>query len=344
MIKQPDMRAAIQEEMRAAFPVAEERVADFYAMQAYHLGWRDVHLQPATLDPGKLLRPQLALLACQAVGGDPAHALPLAAGIQLIHDFSLIHDDIEDQSDTRRGRITVWRQWGLAHGINVGDGMFVVAHLALHRLTRVGVAPVVALEVLHRFDQTILTICEGQFLDLRFEGNLGICEDDYLAMIERKTAALISSSAGLGAMVGQAEPETVAALFDFGRALGLSFQIQDDVLGIWGDPIQTGKPAAADIYRRKVSLPIVHALRSAVDTSALQRVYRQEHVDASDVALVLEVLERAGSRHYAEQRAASFHRDALAALNRVKVGASPEARAALEEIRNLTTMLLGRKS
>src|SRR5262245_39973061 len=190
-MNQSDTRISIQAAMRAAFPQAEARVARFYAMQEYQLGWRDEQLAPAHVDPGKLLRPQLTLLACRVAGGDPQQALPLAAAIQLIHDFSLIHDDIEDNSDTRRGRPTVWKLWGLAQGINTGDGMFVVAHLALHQLVQAGVPAEVTLDVLKRFDQTILALCEGQFLDLSFEGNLTIGEADYLAMISGKTATLL---------------------------------------------------------------------------------------------------------------------------------------------------------
>src|SRR5919205_4345222 len=120
-MSQPDIRTSIQAAMRAAFPAAEARVAQFYAMQEYQLGWRDEQLAPASVDPGKLLPPQLTLLACRAAGGDPRQALPLAAAIQLIHDFSLIHDDIEDNSATRRGRSTIWKLWGLAQGVNTGD-------------------------------------------------------------------------------------------------------------------------------------------------------------------------------------------------------------------------------
>src|SRR5215211_6954985 len=242
-MNQVDIRIDIQAAMRAAFPEVQARVAQFYAMQEYQLGWRDEQLAPTHVDPGKLLRPQLTLLACRVAGGDPRRALPLAAGIQLIHDFSLIHDDIEDNSDTRRGRPTVWKLWGLAQGINTGDGMFVVAHLALHQLSQAGTPADVTLEVLKRFDQTILTICEGQFLDLSFEGNLQISEADYLTMISRKTAALSAAAAGLGAIIGGADATTAQALFDFGQNLGLAFQVQDDVLGIWGDPAMTGKPA-----------------------------------------------------------------------------------------------------
>lgn len=339
-----DVRTTIQQAMRVAFPAAEARVARFYAMQEYHLGWRDLDLQPAAFDPGKLLRPQLALLACQAVGGAFAQALPLAAGIQLIHDFSLIHDDIEDQSDTRRGRITVWKQWGIAQGINAGDGMFVLAHLALHRLVDTGTPPAVALDVLHRFDQTILTICEGQFLDLSFEGDLQIAEDDYLAMIRRKTAVLIAAAAGLGGIVGGADAATVAALFAFGENLGLAFQVQDDVLGVWGDPEVTGKPYAADLYRRKLSLPVIHALRCAADRAELEAIYRQAEVGDAEVTRALAVLAAAGSRSYTEATAAGFHARALEALDQVRPGSTEEARAALAKIRAIAEGLVGRQS
>jgi geranylgeranyl diphosphate synthase type I len=278
------------------------------------------------------------------VGGDPALALPLAAGIQLIHDFSLIHDDIEDNSDTRRGRTTVWKQWGLAQGLNAGDGMFVVAHLALHRMAEIGVPPGVVLEVLHRFDQTILTICEGQYLDLSFEGNLAIGEDDYLAMIARKTAALIAAAAGLGAIVGGADLESARALFDFGQNLGLAFQIQDDVLGIWGDPEVTGKPRAADIYRRKLSLPIAHALRHSDQRQALADIYCQSEVSDDDAGRALQILEGAGSRGYSEGVAAHFHHAALVAIGQVRPNGNTETNTALDHIRAMAEGLLGRQA
>jgi len=338
-MKHSDERTAIEAAMRAAFPPVDERVARFYAMQEYHLGWRDEELHPATFDPGKLLRPRLCLLSCRAVGGDPRDALPLAAAIQLIHDFSLIHDDIQDQSDTRRGRPTVWKLWGLAQGINTGDGMFTVAHLSLHRLALTSLPAATILDVLRRFDETILTICEGQFLDLSYEGNLEIDEAAYLAMIERKTAALIAASAELGALVGGADEETIQALFDFGRALGLAFQIEDDVLGIWGDPAVTGKPFAADLYRRKLSLPVIHALTTSPDRERLMSLYAQATLDDDAVHQALAILDAAGSRVYAEAAAAAYHGEAFAALDRAHGDA-----AALEELRAIATSLLGRRA
>jgi geranylgeranyl diphosphate synthase type I len=330
----------IQHHMRAAFPNAEARVARFYAMQEYQLGWRDELLQPASYDPGKLLRPRLSLMACRAVGGDPRRALPLAAAIQLVHDFSLIHDDIEDNSATRRGRPTVWTVWGLAQGINTGDGMLIVAHLALHQLVDEGVDTALALEIIRRFDQTILTVCEGQFLDLSYEGNLDISEADYLAMIRRKTAALIAAAAGLGAILGGADTTTAQAMFDFGQNLGLAFQIQDDVLGIWGEPELTGKPAAADLHRRKLSLPVIHTLQQSPRRAELAQLYRRPSDDGEDVRPMLEILDGVETRLYTEQLAASFHQQALDALDSVRSG----NRATLAELRAIATGLLGRKT
>ena len=335
--------AIIQRAMRDAFPSAEAKVARFYAMQEYHLGWRDLELRAAAADPGKLIRPQLALLACEAVGGDAQQALPLAASIQLAHDFTLLHDDIQDNSDLRRGRVTVWKQWGLAQGINAGDGMLLIAHLALYQLADADVPPTIVLEVARRFDRTVLDVCEGQFLDISFEGRLSIDEDDYLGMIGRKTAALIAGATSLGALVGGAEPVSVEAMADFGWNLGLAFQIQDDVLGIWGDPSRTGKPYAADLLQRKVSLPIIRALRYEPAGSVLRQVYRQPALDGQAIADALDALAMTDARRSCEALAAAYHQQALAALERVSISDDPSALAALEQLHMITAGLLGRQ-
>ncbi len=341
---QADSRVMIQRAMRAVFPEVEERVARFYHMQEYHLGWRDEQLAPTESDPGKLIRPQLVLLACQAAGGDPAQALPLAAGVQLLHDFSLIHDDIEDNSDTRRGRATVWSLWGLAQGINAGDGMFVLAHLAIHRLSEAGVAPERTLAVLRRFDEVILEVCEGQFLDISFEGTLSVTPEDYIAMIGRKTATLIAGACELGAMVAGAPPATVAALGTFGKSVGLAFQIEDDILGVWGDPAVTGKPRAADLYRRKLSLPVVHALANSPARDELARVYSAGEMDDAAVATALAALDAAGSRAYCAEVAAGYHTAAFAALDQLGAADTPAAEAARSKLRALAESLIGRQA
>jgi geranylgeranyl diphosphate synthase, type I len=335
-----EIQSTIQEAMRSAFPNAERSFADFYAMQEYHLGWLDSNLRPVASTPGKLLRPQLVLLACRAVGGDVARALPLAASIQLIHDFTLIHDDIEDYSETRRGRTTVWKQWGLAHGVNAGDGMFALAHLALHQLSDAGAPAAIVLELLKCFDQAILLICEGQYLDLSFEGKLLIGETDYLKMIGRKTAALFSAASGMGGMVGGADPENVLALFAFGHNLGLAFQIQDDILGIWGSARVTGKISAADLYRRKVSLPIIHALRHSHNRAELAAIYRQDQLSESDILRALAILDAAGSRDHAEALAISYHATAVRALEAISTSGSAAEEAALAQLHGIADRAL----
>lgn len=339
-MKLSEIRKLVQEEMRAAFPAFEQRLFPFYAMQEYHLGWRNQQLEAEYSDPGKLLRPYLTMLACQAAGSDADMALPLAAGIQLIHDFSLIHDDIEDNSDLRRGRTTLWKIWGLAQGINAGDGMLLIAHMAVQRLSKRGVPAELVLAILQRFDQIILTVCEGQYLDLSYEGRLDISEEDYLAMIKRKTAALISACTGLGAMLGGAGPNLEQTLFRFGENLGLSFQIEDDILGIWGDPEETGKPFAADLVQRKLSIPIIQALSDARVGAELGRLYRMPALEEGQLRAMLELLEQAGSRAYTEQLAARYHKKTLSTLDEAQAVA-PEAIANMREI---THMLIGRKS
>jgi geranylgeranyl diphosphate synthase type I len=218
-------------------------------------------------------------------------ALPLAAGIELIHNFTLIHDDIQDVSPLRRGRATVWNLWGLAHGITAGDSLFALAHLAVHRLQAVGVPAPVVLEVLQRLDETILAVCEGQYLDCSYEGNLSITEDDYLSMTCRKTSTLIGTAISTGALVGGSDSTTAQALYNFGVNLGMAFQLQDDILGIWGDPKATGKPAAADLARRKVTLPIIRALRDSGQRQALTDLYRKDAIADADVQAMLAILD-----------------------------------------------------
>ena len=330
----------IRSAMQAAFPTPDEpALRSYYHLMEYHLGWRDEQLALAPADAGKLIRPQLVLLACRALGGADAQALPLAAGIQLLHDFSLIHDDIEDHSAQRRGRATVWKLWGLEIGINVGDGMFAVAHRALHGLADVGVAPPTVLAVLRGFEEAILRMCEGQHLDMTGEGRFDIDEARYLRMIRGKTAALLAAAAGLGARLATDDAAQIEAMADFGEALGMGFQMQDDLLDIWGDPQRTGKPAAADLLQRKMSLPMVHAYAHAPSRQGeIERIYRQERVEAADVQTLMAILDEAGSRTHVANLARREHERALAALASVK----PADGEALGALRGLTESLLNR--
>lgn len=335
--QEPD---AVRTAMTQVFPAHDERVALFYQMQEYHLGWRNEALTPTSADSGKLIRPHLCRLACEVVGGEVARAEPLAAAIQLLHDFTLIHDDIQDHSATRRGRPTVWNLWGVSQGINTGDGMFTLAQQSVLRLVDVGVSASVVVEIARRFNETVLHICEGQYLDMSFEDRLDITEADYLAMISRKTAALIAAATSLGAVLGEADANQAMTLFDFGESLGLAFQIEDDILGIWGAEGDTGKPEAHDLWGRKKSLPVIHALSHAdLDEGAtLRRIYTQPELSAADVTMILTILTHTGSRGYSEGVARFYHEAAVAALDKLRAVNI----AALAEMRQTTAKLLGR--
>ena len=307
-------------------------VPDFYAMMRYHLGWLDENLEPIDGPKGKRLRPVLCLLACEAVGGDLEIALPAAAAIELIHNFSLIHDDIEDNSPTRRHRPTVWTLWGEPQAINCGDGMFAAAILKIGRLCDRGVPASRVLDAERILVDTCLALTEGQYMDMTFEASMEIGIDRYLLMIQNKSAALISCAVQLGALLGGADPETVCACAQFGENLGMAFQVIDDILGVWGAEDVTGKSASTDILTRKKSLPVVYALQNA----ELRAIYAQDEMGALDVAQVVAILEREGARAFAERVAGEYSTAALDLLEQANLEAS--ARQAIEDLaRSLLT-------
>jgi len=321
----------IEAEMQACLSSSDPALSGYYGMLAYHLGWADEQFAPAPAWPssGKRMRPLLCVLVCQAAQGDPRQALSAAAGIELLHNFSLIHDDIEDNSPTRRGRPAVWKLWGVPQAINSGDGMFTLAHMAMDRLRLSGVPPERVLDVRDVFDRACLALTHGQYLDMSFESRERVSVDEYLHMISSKTAALIGASAALGATL--ASSRAVTQYEAFGRELGLAFQIQDDILGIWGEEALTGKSAESDVAARKKSLPAVYALERSEKFRAL---YAAREVD---VPAAIAEMDAVGARTFAEQAARSHHERAMEALR--ASGASGDASRALYE---LAESLLGR--
>jgi geranylgeranyl diphosphate synthase type I len=325
---------AVEAEMRAVVCAPTPEVHDFYAYLHYHLGWTDEQLRPVKGRAGKRLRPLFCLLSCAACGGDWQRALPAAAAVELLHNFSLVHDDIEDSDATRRGRPTLWRLWSLPQALNAGDALFALAHQALLRLTERGVPAenvVAAVEIL---DRTCLRLTEGQFLDIGFEGRTGVSVEEYLQMIAGKTAALVAASCELGALVAAAPQARSALLCAFGHHLGLAFQVQDDLLGLWGDPAVTGKPVGADLLRRKKTLPLVHGL---THSPALRALLAQPELSPADCARALELLEATGSHAWAQEQAEEYMRQALAALD-----AADLRTPAADSLRGLALGLLNR--
>ncbi len=295
-----------------------------YGMLRYHLGWADADFQPVQVETGKRLRPIFLLLACEAQGGAWQPALPAAAAVELLHNFSLIHDDIEDRDTSRRGRPTLWTLWGEAQAINAGDALFALGYQALFGLWEAGVPPERIRSVQTRYNETVLRLTEGQCRDIAFESQSTVDEAAYVQMIEGKTAALLGLSCELGGLIAGAPAGQTTALREFGEALGLAFQMEDDHLGLWGDPARTGKAAGADLLRRKKTLPILHGLAHSAEFRAL---LARPTLDEHDVATGLALLEATGSRTHTLERAATYHAQALTALTRA--GGSGEAQTAL---------------
>jgi geranylgeranyl diphosphate synthase type I len=322
----------VEAEMQELLASPEPALARHYGMMQYHMGWLDAELRPTDAPVGKRLRPLLCLLACAAAGGDPGQAVPAAAGLELLHNFSLIHDDIEDDSPTRRHRPTVWKQFGISQALNAGDALFSLAHLALHRLAGRGVPASIALKVLHAFDETCVALTEGQFLDMLFEDRLDVTPAEYFRMTRGKTAALLAAAPYIGALIANATPDAVDAYRRFGAALGLAFQLQDDLLGIWGDEVLTGKSAAGDILSKKKTLPVVYALAHDQVGPELRRLYAGPPFTPADLPGILALLKAAGARAYVEAQVRQATAETHEALRAAKSYAAPEAHALLGEL------------
>jgi len=267
-------------------------------MIRYHFGYD----APGKLKSGKRLRPQLLLRTALEEGGRLDCALDAAVAIEILHNYSLVHDDIEDGDELRHGRTTIWARFGVAQGINAGDALCAISYLTLlHEEAVVPNNRVV--EMLHVLHAANLLMCEGQALDISFETSSLVSMPQYLEMIAGKTGALFAASCELGAIAAGANSARADAYAQLGRAYGLAFQIRDDVLGTWGTTDVTGKPSGADIARRKWSFPVVWALGTppSPERDIVARAYaRNARLDAEGVANVIAALERLGARDAAD--------------------------------------------
>ncbi len=287
----------------------------------YHMGWQDEHGHQCRKESGKFIRSTLCLLSCQAVGGTTSQAIPAAAAVELVHNFSLIHDDIEDASYERHHRPTVWRLWGESQAINAGDAMFTLACLALVRLKEKGIAVEKIVKCAEVLSRACLELCEGQYLDMEYENRLDMTVEDYIGMAARKTAELFAASASLGAYLGSEDGELVDFFRLLGRELGMVFQIHDDILGIWGARETVGK-SAGDILHRKKTLPVAYGLQSSKGTARerLRKLYSRESITGEDIKEVTKILDDLGAREYAETVARQYCHKALAHLDATGLG------------------------
>jgi geranylgeranyl diphosphate synthase, type I len=302
----------------------ERLAAPMDTVAAYHFGWIDAAGRSVDGDGGKAVRPALALLSAEVAGGAPETGIPGAVAVELVHNFSLLHDDLMDGDEQRRHRDTVWKVHGPAQAILVGDALFALANEILLELGTPEAA-----RAARRLTTATRRLIDGQAQDISFEHRDRVTVEECLEMEGNKTGALLSCAVSIGAVLGGADERTADALESYGHHLGLAFQAVDDLLGIWGDPRSTGKRTWSDLRQRKKSLPVVAAL--AAQGPAARRLAELltadtkrppadgEDFDEAEFAARAALIEEAGGREWTAQEARRRYATAIAALDSVRM-------------------------
>lgn len=329
-----EMLPAIEQELQRQIKRAlRPETQPFYDMLTYHMGWTGEGWGAAAR--GKRIRPLVVLLVDSSCGDEWLRAVSPAAAVEIIHNFSLVHDDIEDNSPTRRGRRTLWMIHGVPMATNAGDALFSIANQAVLDASAHYPADTVlrAASTLH---DTCVALTLGQYLDMSYEQRTDLTVDDYWPMVEGKTAALLSAAARIGAVLGGASDRTIGHYADFGRQLGLAFQVQDDILGIWGDEHATGKSAAGDLVEGKNSLPVLYGIGRR---SAFAKRWAESPIEQDETQAVAQLLKDEGAYDYCLLEAERLTGMALASLR----AAEPKGQAG-EALSELANQLLRREA
>lgn len=307
--------------------------AFIHGVISYHFGWVDQNFKPVEFERGKMLRPTLCLLVFDALTGDYKDALPVAASLEMIHNFTLIHDDIEDNDLERRGRPTAWSIWGKPLAINVGDFLYTLAFNCMYQLDRNKFASEKIFSVQHLINNHCLDLTMGQDLDLRFEQIQDVSTDMYIDMVYKKTGALLEAAILSGAMLGTSDEQVIHYYRQFAQNIGIAFQVRDDILGIWGDTSKTGKSTDNDLRRKKKTLPVIYMLNKVTGQrhKELRQLYASaELLSDAQVEFVRECLEGVDAYAYAQSMADTYVDNAFTALNKIDI--SNQAQSELEAI------------
>ena len=325
----PGVLGRARDLVQPAMAAAVDRLdPELRPLAAYHLGWCDEHGTPTPNGGGKGIRPALAVLSAEAAGAGAAPGVPGAVAIELVHNFSLLHDDVVDGDRERRHRPTVWALYGVGPAIIAGDALLA---LAQQTIQGAGAPPEATAAASSELADATAAMIAGQAQDMAFESRSDVSMAECRAMVAGKTGALLVCASVLGAVLAGAPAPVVGALRRYGADLGVAFQAVDDILGIWGDPGRTGKPRGSDIATRKKSLPIVHALAAGgPESGELRQLLANGPLDAEAVARGTELVEATGARQ-ATERLAREHLDAACqALDRADL--VPTARAELADL------------
>jgi geranylgeranyl diphosphate synthase, type I len=293
----------------------------FREMIFHHFGWSSDG-DPRIQSKGKRIRPLITMLVAKALGGNDFFARNVGIALELMHNFTIVHDDIMDQSLERRHRPTVWSLWGSSQAINAGDGLFALSYLGVLNLEdqNSDIPPKTILKIIKSLTVACLDTVEGQILDIGFESKNDVMVEECIKMISNKSGSLISCSAQCGALISTDDKSTIENYTEFGRNLGIAFQIRDDYLGIWGDESVTGKTSGIDIIERKKSLPIIWALNQKSDqTKIIRSIYAQDQINIEDVSTVTNILTDLGSDKYTIELATQYYDKALEYLHKTNI-------------------------
>ena len=293
----------------------------------YHLG-----LEPSGNGHGKRLRSLIVFLCAEGAGAEWQNAMPAAIAVELVHNFSLIHDDIEDNGLERRGREAVWVKWGLPIGLNAGDAMFASAFMAINKLSEM-IGWEKTIQAAQLLAETCMGLTQGQHLDLSFEQEEQVSTDDYFRMIKGKTAALFACCARMGAIMGGLDDKGSENYGQFGHYLGMAFQIYDDWLGIWGDPRETGKSVCSDLIEGKKSLPVLVGLEQSDRFIAR---WNKKPITDSDAGEIAEWLREDGVELHVKEEFLKWHEQLRGQIKLLDCRSS--IRAALEELTEQLTI------
>ena len=309
-------RSALEEELKAVF---SSREGILYDVLRYHFGWTDERGTPEDNPTPCHFPSLLALACCEAVSGDFRPALPAAAGIELVHNFTLVHGDVQSGRPETQDRPSIWWVWGPAQAINAGDGLHALGRTTIMRLAQRGVPAELVLRAVESLDRACLTLCEGQYMDLEFQDQLLVTEAAYFDMITRKTGSLTGCAAETGSLA--AGGSLTASFFEMGKQMGLAWQISRDVSDLWGD--RGDGMTASNVLNKKKSLPLIHTLEKA-DLAVkrdLGSLYSKRVLEPEDAARLVDILEQANARRFAQEKAAQLLDQGLESLREAGLSA-----------------------